>query len=242
MHNKARFMNSTKRSLRRSTVEQKSARTAVLAVAFALFLLLLGAPAAAAPFFTASLDSGQEVDPGGQTNSPATGSSNLELFESAPGIFSLSYSLSISDELNFGPVAAGTPVDQITGENDVILLHIHNEARGANGPVVFGIFNPNDDNDPTVTFNPDGTTTISGVWDPDEGSQPLSNFVDQLLAAAPGDDVALYWNAHTVSDPAGAIRGQLAAPASAPIPEPTSVALLGLGLVGLGCVKRRKAR
>ena len=208
----------------------------VLSILLSSLQSLTSVPIIAATLFEANLDSSQEVSPGGQTNSPATGFSNLELIESTPGTFSLNYSLTVSSDINFELVASGTPVDQITNPNDATLLHIHNEARGVNGPVVFGIFNPNDDNDPNVTFNPDGSTTISGVWDPDEGSQPLSNFVDRLLAAEPGEDVDLYWNLHTVADPAGAIRGQIVA-VDAPetrVPEPISS--IGLILFGSGAL------
>ena len=204
----------------------------ILSAFLSLLQSLSSAPTIAATLFESNLDSTQEVAPGGQSNSSATGFSSLELFESAPDIFSLQYSLTLSSDINFEPVANGTPVDQITGANDATLLHIHNAARGINGPVVFGIFNPNDDNDPNVEFNTDGTTTISGVWDPDEGSQPLSNFVTQLMDAAPGEDVDLYWNVHTVADPAGAIRGQIfavAAPETS-VPEPSSS--IGLMLFG----------
>ena len=200
-------------------------------------------PTRAATLFTSDLDSSQEVDPGGATNSSATGFSNLELFESTPGTFSLNYSLTVSSDINFEPVASGTPVDEITEANDAILLHIHNAPSGVNGPVVFGIFNPNDDNDPNVTFNNDGSTTISGVWEPDEGSEPLSNFVPQLLAATPGEDVDLYWNLHTVADPAGAIRGQLVAVAAseARVPEPSSLKALML-LSSIGFLLRQRPR
>jgi hypothetical protein len=42
-----------------------------------------------------------------------------------------------------------------------------------------------------------------------------------------------YFNIHTTQFPGGEIRGQ--------IPEPATVALLGLGLAGLGIARRRKA-
>jgi hypothetical protein len=42
-----------------------------------------------------------------------------------------------------------------------------------------------------------------------------------------------YFNIHTTAFPGGEIRGQ--------IPEPASIALLGLGLAGLGIARRRKA-
>lgn len=220
-------------------------KIAVLSTLVSSLQSLASMPTIAATLFESNLDSSQEEEPGGQTNSPATGFSNLELIESTPGTFSLNYSLTVSSDINFEPVVSGTPVDQITDPNDAIFLHIHNEARGANGPVVFGIFNPNDDNDPNVAFNSDGSTTISGVWDPDEGTEPLSSFVDLLLAAEPGEDVDLYWNLHTVDDPGGAIRGQIVAvdAPDARVPEPSSsIGLILFSSAGLLLRQRLKTR
>ncbi|MDJ0691432.1 MAG: CHRD domain-containing protein [Xenococcaceae cyanobacterium MO_188.B32] len=199
---------------------KKFLKIAVMSTFLSLLQSVASMPTIAATLFESNLNSAQEVDPGGLTNSSATGFSSLELIEES-GIFSLNYSLTVSSDLNFEPVVNGTLP---SNDNDVTRLHIHNEASGFNGPIVFGIFDPNDDNDPIVTFNPDGTTTISGVWDPDEGSEPLSNFVPQLLAADPGEDVDLYWNLHTVADPAGEIRGQIVAVAAPEtrVPEPSS--------------------
>ena len=221
---------------------KKFLKIAVLSTFFSLLQSVASMSTIAATLFESNLNSTQEVDPGGQTDSAATGFSSLELIEES-GIFSLKYSLTISSEINFEPLDNGTPVDQITDDNDATLLHIHNAARGVNGPVVFGIFNPNDDNDPNITFNDNGTTTISGVWDPDEGSEPLSNFVGQLVDAVPGEELDLYWNLHTVADPAGVIRGQIFAVADPEIriPEPSSSIGLILSIcIGLILRQRQK--
>ena len=226
----------------REDIMKKFLKIAVLSTFLSLLQSVASMPTIAATLFESNLNSAQEVDPGGLTNSAATGFSSLELIEES-GVFSLEYSLTISSDINFEPVANGTPVDQITDANDATLLHIHNAARGVNGPVVFGIFNPNDDSDPNVEFNNNGTTTISGVWEPDEGSEPLSNFVGQLLAADPGEDVDLYWNVHTVADPAGAIRGQIVAVADpeTKIPEPSSS--IGLILsIATGLILRQRQK
>ena len=166
------------------------------------------------------------------TGSEATGTAILELFDEGSGEFSLGYSLNIfSDELNFALVNSGATVDEIlaTGENNnVTQLHIHNGNRDANGPVVYGIFNPDQDFNDNVNLSSDGnTTTISGSWDPGDGGEPLNSFVDVLLAADSGDDVPLYWNLHTGAFPGGEIRGQIIARET--VPEPNN--LIGLALM-----------
>jgi CHRD domain-containing protein/PEP-CTERM motif-containing protein len=54
-----------------------------------------------------------------------------------------------------------------------------------------------------------------------------------LIAAIAGGQA--YWNIHSSTFPGGEIRGFLIA-----VPEPTSCALVGLGLAVLGCVSRRR--
>ncbi len=176
---------------------------------------LLGEPIQ--PFvFSSELDANQEVAP---SESLATGTAQLRLNELGT---SLNYSLTVSG-LDFGVLAGIAPQTPETGD-DVTMLHFHNAPRGANGDVVFGIINPNqDDDDLNITINADGSTTISGIWEEsDSANQPLSEFVTQLRQAQSGEDVDLYFNVHTQDSPTGAIRGQITAgelPAPNPIPN-----------------------
>ena len=77
------------------------------------------------------------------------------------------------------------------------------------------------------SLSPDGTTLITSEWDLTEGNGvvTLANFLAQLQAATPGQDVALYLNTHTTDAAGGAVRGQFVA-----VPEPASAALLALGI------------
>ena len=204
-------------------------------------LLLGAAPARAALIFTANMDDAQEVAPNGASNTPATGSVSLQLngdvdpYYGGFVVTSLSMQMLFSKELNFMNMPGG--VDN-GGTEIVGNLHIHNAARGVNGPVVWGIFAPDHDvdNDSVLTNNPDGTTFITSEWDLSEGNGTvtLANFTAALLAAGPGQDVPLYLNIHTNHDTGGAIRGQIVAP------EPAAALLLGVGLGML--VRRRRAR
>lgn len=58
-----------------------------------------------------------------------------------------------------------------------------------------------------------------------------------LLAGIDANEA--YLNIHTGAFPGGEIRGFLVA---APIPEPSSLAMLGVGLAGLGFMARKRAR
>ena len=153
---------------------------------------------------TGILTGDQEVPP---VDTEAMGTVEMLLNEAGDAI---SYSLTVSG-LDFGEfIGDGTPQTPET-DDDVVGLHIHNAPRGENGPIVFGVINPNqDDDDVTFTLNDDGSTTISGIGEEtDPASEPLSDFVEALRAAEPGEELPLYWNIHTVEFPMGEIRGQL---------------------------------
>lgn len=91
--------------------------------------------------------------------------------------------------------------------------HIHGPALpGVNGPVILPL---------TVSNATAGTVTGNGVFTPTQVANLLSGLH--------------YVNIHTGAFPGGEIRGQITA-----VPEPGTMAALGLGAVAL--LRRRKAR
>ncbi len=166
---------------------------------------------------TSNLDGTQEVDGG---DPDALGTSVLTLNDLGD---SLKFSLTVSG-LDFGAngLIEGGPQTEDTGD-DVTRIHIHNAARGANGPVVFSLFDTvapelgnvlgipgNQDEDLVFTLNDDSSVTITGAWEEvDLASTPLSEFVAGIRNGQAGEDLDLYWNVHTQEFPDGEIRGQL---------------------------------
>jgi hypothetical protein len=122
--------------------------------------------------------------------------------------------------VDFGAAAAGLDaaapgLDAQTAfeGDDVANMHVHNQARGQNGPVVFGqIGPPQDTDDLRIALNADGSWAISGAWEPTDPPSPagasITDFAALLDAAEPGSEVPLYFNIHTRDFPAGEIRGQ----------------------------------
>jgi len=105
-------------------------------------------------------------------------------------------------------------------------------------PVVWGFigapFNDNNPNDAVVTpFSTGVGGTVSGKWDPPEGNgTTLAIQMPNLLAGR------AYINFHTVQNGGGEIRAFLE-----PVPEPSSVVLLGLGTLAIvGCGVRARMR
>jgi hypothetical protein len=109
-------------------------------------------------------------------------------------------------------VGTGVYADLLAGAT---VVRLQDAAVGANGPTLF-TFNLDTPGNTSGTFSGFGYLTASQVTDLQNGS--------------------LYVNIADSVYPGGEIRGQLLA-----APEPTTVALLGTGLLGLLVVRRRKA-
>jgi hypothetical protein len=210
------------------------------AAALAASLLLTAAPARAA-LFHATLNDAQEVAPGGTSNATGTAAASLEFIDEfdpiyGGGIIALRMEIVFDPLFNFRNAPGG--IDN-GGTQIVSNLHIHNAARGVNGVVVWGIFEPDHDVDEdSVLFNlPGGFTRVVSEWDLTEGNGTvtLANFVDALRAAGPGQDVPLYLNLHSNLDPVGVIRGQIVGGTA---PEPGALLLLALGLAVLARQRR----
>lgn len=221
-----------------------------VATGAALALFLGASPAGAASMFTAIMNDAQEVPPGGQSNAAGQARASLQLVETEFPVdpYVVITITSLTMQIDFDPVFnfKNMPGGIDNGGTEIVQnLHIHNQVRGQNGGVVWGIFAPDHDtDDDAVLFNDttNGTTRITAEWDQSEGAGgppptvTLLDFVAALRAAGPGGDVPLYLNLHTAADPAGAIRGQIVG-----APEP-AVALLLLAALGGAAWRRRPAR
>ena len=124
--------------------------------------------------------------------------------------------------------------------DNLAAAHIHASATvtpTTNAGVVWGFFgapfNDNNPNDVVVTpFSSGVGGVISAKWDQPEGNNTtLTAQLPNILAGRS------YINFHTVQFPGGEVRGEIA-----PVPEPSTMVLVGLGTVGLIRRPRRRGR
>jgi CHRD domain/PEP-CTERM motif len=204
----------------------------------ALMVLFVASTLQAQTALTANITTDQEPLVGGQPVTPTTSSgaprssSGSATFVLSPTMDSLSFTATI---LGLDLDGQQTPADP---NDNLANAHIHisddpNFMPPTNAPVRWGFFGSPDNetapDDLVVTLAATGAGgTISGKWDATEGNNTtLAPWVDDILAGR------AYINFHTTQFPGGEIRGAI-------IPEPSSIALLGIGLIACGLVSRRR--
>jgi len=157
--------------------------------------------------FRVILEGDQEVPP---KDTAASGVGTV-IFDSKA--VAASYSFDIQG-VDFSGQQTSDPLDNVTR------THFHNQVPGVNGAIVFGQIDPDpvlrqDNDDLTIVLNPDGSWTLSGVWettDPVNATKlSIADFASVLGSATVGTVIPLYFNVHTAQFPGGEIRGQLVA-------------------------------
>ena len=162
--------------------------------------------------FGTILTGGQQVTE--NSNSKATGTAILDFNEAKD---TLSYELTVYG-LDFGAYTEDETPQTKTTSDDVTGIDFGYAPMEETGELAFGVVGIDGDDDLTFTPNPDGSTTITGVWEESDSSDlPLSDFLPDLensVETTSEDETPqvsdLYLNISTVGDSKGAIRGQIA--------------------------------
>ena len=182
---------------------------------------------------TTSLTGAQEVVvPGAPSpaNTAAKGTSKLALNAAGDA---LEYSVTVSG-IDFGALLGTGPMTPQT-DDDLAFAHIHAGPRGVNAPVIFTLSadgkpgKTDDKDDLKIVRNADDSVTFTGVWEQTDNGK-LSNVVDKIRGAKPGQDIDLYWNFHTTKFKGGEIRGQLQGDATPPPAPPAGQPQAGVSL------------
>ncbi|MGG7564766.1 CHRD domain-containing protein [Rhodovulum sp. DZ06] len=195
----------------------------IRSIAAAAALAGLAAGAAQAAHLPKDFKAVMNNGPAG-TASPADGLALLSL-DGPMGAATLSYDITISNALDFTGFGGGG-----AGGDAATAMHIHQAPPGMNGPVVLDLLADADSITATA-----GGTQISGVWTSAEG---LDSIYAMIEFASGFTD--FYVNLHSQTYAAGAIRGQIEAPADVPLPAAASFMALGLAAMGVAA-RRRKA-